>query len=94
MLRTFRRPLALLVFVLLTGAGTAQALPAVEGPPGTKFETPFAFLWGWVTSAFEKVGSFIDPDGNSAYPSPDDPVTTSSGSSMDVGSFIDPDGNS
>ena len=94
MLRTFRRPLALLVFVLLTGAGTAQALPVVEGPAGAKLETPFALIWSWVTSAFEKVGSFIDPDGNSAYPSPDDPVTNSSGSSLDVGSFIDPDGHS
>ena len=93
MLRTFRRPLSLLVFVLLTGAGTAQALPVVEGPDGARPETSFAFFWDWVTSAFEKVGSFIDPDGNSAYPSPDDPVTNS-GSSLDVGSFIDPDGNS
>lgn len=92
MLRTFRRPLALLVFVLLAGAGTAQALPAVEGPQEARLQNSLVLVWDWMASLFEKAGSFIDPDGNSSHPL--DPDPTSSGTSVDAGSFIDPDGNS
>jgi hypothetical protein len=92
MLRTFRRPLALLVFVLLAGASTAQALPAVEGPQEVRLQNPLVLAWDWMASLFEKAGSFIDPNGGSLNPV-DDPRTVS-GTSSDAGSFIDPNGNS
>ena len=91
MLRTFRRPLALLVFVLLAGAGTAQALPAV-GPQEVTVQNPLVLVWDWIASLFDKAGSFIDPNGGSLNPV-DDP-RTASGTSSDAGSFIDPNGNS
>jgi hypothetical protein len=92
MLRTFRRPLALLVFVLLAGASTAQALPAVEGPQEVRLQNPLVLAWDWMASLFNKVGSFIDPNGGSLNPNPDD--RTATGTATDVGSFIDPNGNS
>lgn len=87
MLRTFRRPLALLVLVLLTGAGTAQALPVVEGPQEARFQNPLTLVWDWMASLFDKV---LDPN---------DPLNTNGGldstsSGSDVRSFIDPNGNS
>ena len=88
MLRTFRRPLALLVFVLLAGAGTAQALPAVEGPQEARIQNPLVLVWDWMASLFDKVGSFIDPNGGELSPDPDERHAT------DVGSFIDPNGGS
>ena len=88
MLRTFRRPLALLVFVLLAGAGTAQALPAVEGPQEARTQNPLVLAWDWMASLFDKVGSFIDPNGGELNPDPDERTAT------DVGSFIDPNGGS
>ena len=92
MLRTFRRPLALLVFVLLTGAGTAQALPAVEGLQDVRLQNPLVLVWDWLTSLFDKNSSFIDPNGGSLNPNPDE--RTATGTSADNGSFIDPNGNS
>lgn len=94
MVRTFRRPLVLLVFVLLAGAGSAQAVPAAEGPREARFQNPLVFAWDWMASVFDKVGSFIDPNGGEGLnPNPED-RTTSSGMGADVGSFIDPNGNS
>ena len=88
MLRTFRRPLALLVFVLLTGAGTVQALPAVEGPQEARLQNPLVLVWDWMASLFDKV---LDPNGPLNTNTNE---TTSSSSGSDVRSFIDPNGNS
>lgn len=87
MLRTFRRPLALLVFVLLAGAGTAQALPAVEGPQEARTQNPLVLVWDWMASLFEKAGVFIDPNGS-------DGPHAEPGDSVDAGVFIDPNGGS
>ncbi|HSK79978.1 MAG TPA: hypothetical protein VLQ45_26230 [Thermoanaerobaculia bacterium] len=92
MLRTFRRPLALLVFVLLAGAGTAQALPAVEGPQEITVQNPLVLVWDWIASLFDKNSSFIDPNGGSLNPNPDERTSTTT--ATDNGSFIDPNGNS
>lgn len=92
MLRTFRRPLALLVFLLLSGAGTAQALPAVEGAQEVRLQNPLVLAWDWMASLFEKAGSFIDPDGDSLNPLDPNPTAPASGTAADAGSFIDPDG--
>ena len=89
MLRTFRRPLALLVFVLLAGASTAQALPAVEGPQEVRLQNPLVLAWDWMASLFEKAGAFIDPNGSDGPEA--NPV---SGTSIDAGAFIDPNGGS
>lgn len=87
MLRTFRRPLALLVFVLLAGAGTAQALPAIEGPQEVNVQNPLVLAWDWVASLFEKAGVFIDPNGS-------DGPEAQPGDGVDAGVFIDPNGGS
>lgn len=87
MLRTFRRPLALLVFVLLAGAGTAQALPAVEGPQEVRLQNPLVFVWDWMASLFEKAGVFIDPNGS-------DGPRAEPAEGLDAGVFIDPNGGS
>jgi hypothetical protein len=92
MVRTFRRPLVLLVLVLLVGAGSAQALPAVEGPRAVQLQNPLVLAWEWMASFFEKIHSNIDPNGGSLNPNPDHP--TSMGTESDVRSFIDPNGNS
>lgn len=94
MVRTFRRPLVLLVFVLLAGAGSAQALPTVEGSREAQCQNPLVFAWDWMASLLEKAGSFIDPDGDSVNPLGPDPTAPASGARHDAGSFIDPDGNS
>jgi hypothetical protein len=93
MVRTFRRPLVLLVLVLLAGAGSAHAVPAAESPREAKLQNPLVLAWDWMASVFDKVGSFIDPNGGELNPNPQD-RTTSSGMGTDVGSFIDPNGNS
>jgi len=87
MLRTFRRPLALLVFLLLAGAGTAQALPAVEGPQEVRHQNPLTLVLDWMASLFEKAGVFIDPNGS-------DGPEAKPGDAMDAGVFIDPNGGS
>lgn len=89
MVRTFRRPLVLLIFVLVAGASSAQALPISEDPREVRLQNPLVLVWDWMASLFEKAGSFIDPDGNSSYPIDPDAATA-----IDAGSFIDPDGNS
>lgn len=92
MVRTFRRPLVLLVLVLLAGAGSVQAMPA-EDSREARFQNPLVLAWSWMAAIFDKVGSFIDPNGGELNPNPGD-RTTASGTDPDVGSFIDPNGNS
>lgn len=88
MLRTFRRPLVLLVLVLLAGAGSAQALPAVEDSRDeARFQNPLVLAWDWMASLFEKAGVFIDPNGS------DGPQSEPGGEmNLDAGVFIDPNG--
>jgi hypothetical protein len=87
MVRTFRRPLVLLIFVLVAGAGSVQALPATEGPREVRLQNPLVLVWDWMASLFEKAGVFIDPNG---YDGPH--VEPGSGMNTEAGVFIDPNG--
>jgi len=88
----------LMVLVLLAGPGLAHARPSLDQGPAVTPTHEARFLdraWGWLVSAFEKAGSFIDPAGEGGQSIGAPPASPNGPGTIlpDAGSFIDPAGN-
>jgi len=87
----------LMVLVLLAGPGLAHAGPSLDQSPAVTHEAGFLErAWSWMISAFEKFGSFIDPNGDGGQSIGNPPASPNGPGTMlpDAGSFIDPNGGS
>ena len=81
------------VLVLLAGPGLAHARPSLDQSPAVTQEAKFLErAWSWMSSAFEKFGSFIDPSGEGGQSAPQPPGGSGTPLLPDGGSFIDPSG--
>jgi hypothetical protein len=89
MSRTFRRLTAVMILALLAGAGAVQALPVtkVKGLEGPRFENPLLKVWTWIVAVVTKGSEntvYIDPNGNSLVPDPEEASKPGNGTAVEA----------